>query len=147
VDIQSFLGFINFYHRFIEGFAHIAHPLHALAKKDQVNHILIVHTAWKRTARTMPQVLFCLSWALMTNGILLASIARGLVKWREIILSMTKSSCPLSGVCKSDGTSWKVQGTGLRFLMIIGTWFTSPWRKIVTRPDGPSTCHALTFNW
>jgi len=36
VDVQSFLGFINFYRRFIEGFAHIAHPLHALAKKDQV---------------------------------------------------------------------------------------------------------------
>ena len=36
VDVQSFLGFINFYRQFIEGFAHIAHPLHVLAKKDQV---------------------------------------------------------------------------------------------------------------
>ena len=35
VDVQSFLGFNNFYHWFIEGFAHIFHPLHALAKKDQ----------------------------------------------------------------------------------------------------------------
>ena len=29
VVIQSFLGFINFYRQFIEGFTHIAHPLHA----------------------------------------------------------------------------------------------------------------------
>lgn len=36
VDVKSFLGFINFYHWFIEGFAHIALLLHALAKKDQV---------------------------------------------------------------------------------------------------------------
>ncbi|KAK4689460.1 putative transposase, partial [Tremellales sp. Uapishka_1] len=33
-DVQSFLGFANFYRRFIEGFGTIAKPLHGLSKKD-----------------------------------------------------------------------------------------------------------------
>jgi hypothetical protein len=32
-DVQSFLGFVNFYWRFIQGFSHIAKPLHALTHK------------------------------------------------------------------------------------------------------------------
>ena len=33
-EVQSFLGFVNFYRRFIQGFAEIARPLHTLTKKD-----------------------------------------------------------------------------------------------------------------
>ena len=33
-DIHSFLGFCNFYHTFIRGFANVARPLNALTKKD-----------------------------------------------------------------------------------------------------------------
>ena len=33
-EVQSFLGFINFYRRFIEGFSHIAQPLFDLTKED-----------------------------------------------------------------------------------------------------------------
>ena len=33
-EVQSFLGFINFYQRFIEGFSHIACPLFDLTKAD-----------------------------------------------------------------------------------------------------------------
>ena len=33
-EVQSFLGFINFYQRFIEGFLHIARPLFDLTKAD-----------------------------------------------------------------------------------------------------------------
>lgn len=33
-EVQSFLGFINFYRRFIDNFSHIAHPLHQLTRKD-----------------------------------------------------------------------------------------------------------------
>ena len=33
-EVQSFLGFINFYRRFIEGFSHIAQPLFDLTKAD-----------------------------------------------------------------------------------------------------------------
>jgi len=33
-EVQSFLGFANFYHRFIEGFLHHARPLFDLTKKD-----------------------------------------------------------------------------------------------------------------
>jgi hypothetical protein len=34
-EVQSFLGFGNFYHRCIKGFSHLAHPLHDLLKKDK----------------------------------------------------------------------------------------------------------------
>ena len=33
-DVQSFLGFANFYRRFIKGFSVIAQPLIALTRKD-----------------------------------------------------------------------------------------------------------------
>jgi len=33
-EVQSFLGFMNFYYRFIEGFSHQAEPLFDLTKKD-----------------------------------------------------------------------------------------------------------------
>ena len=35
-EVQSFLGFTNFYRRFIEGFSHIARPLFNLTKADSV---------------------------------------------------------------------------------------------------------------
>ena len=34
-DVQKFLGLANYYHRFIEGFASIARPLHNMVRKDQ----------------------------------------------------------------------------------------------------------------
>jgi len=33
-EVQSFLGFINFYRRFIQGFSHLAHPILDLMQKD-----------------------------------------------------------------------------------------------------------------
>jgi len=33
-EVQSFLGFTNFYHRFIQGFSHLAHLLFDLMRKD-----------------------------------------------------------------------------------------------------------------
>ena len=37
-EVQSFLGFVNFYRRFIEGFFHIARPLFNLTKNDSDFH-------------------------------------------------------------------------------------------------------------
>ena len=34
-EVQSFVGFINFYHRFIPYFSHVAGPLHHLTKKEE----------------------------------------------------------------------------------------------------------------
>jgi Reverse transcriptase (RNA-dependent DNA polymerase) len=34
-EVRSFLGFGNFYRRFIKGFSHLAHPLNDLLKKDK----------------------------------------------------------------------------------------------------------------
>ena len=33
--VQSFVGFVNFYHRFIPDFSHVASPLHCLTKKAE----------------------------------------------------------------------------------------------------------------
>ena len=35
-EVQSFLGFVNFYRRFIEGFSHIARPLFDLTKSNSI---------------------------------------------------------------------------------------------------------------
>src|SRR5258707_837487 len=34
-DVQSFIGFVNFYRRFIQNFSETAHPLHALTRKSK----------------------------------------------------------------------------------------------------------------
>jgi RNase H-like domain found in reverse transcriptase len=34
-EVQSFIGFENFYHHSVKGFSHLAHPLHDLLKKDK----------------------------------------------------------------------------------------------------------------
>src|SRR5260221_10591806 len=34
-DVQSFIGFVNFYRRVIRNFSEIAHPLHALTWKSK----------------------------------------------------------------------------------------------------------------
>jgi RNase H-like domain found in reverse transcriptase/Reverse transcriptase (RNA-dependent DNA polymerase) len=34
-EVQSFLGFGNFYHHFVKGFFHLAHPLNDLLKKNK----------------------------------------------------------------------------------------------------------------
>jgi len=34
-DVQKFLGLVNYYRRFIEGFAMVARPLHDLVKKEK----------------------------------------------------------------------------------------------------------------
>jgi len=34
-NIQKFLGLVNYYYRFIEGFALVARPLHDMVKKDK----------------------------------------------------------------------------------------------------------------
>jgi hypothetical protein len=44
-QLQAFLGFCNYYRRFIEGFAQIARPLHELTKKDKLWEWTEIHQA------------------------------------------------------------------------------------------------------
>src|ERR1700723_2684943 len=44
-EVQSFLGFTNFYHRFIEGFSHLARPLFDLTRNNSIWH-------WTETENT-----------------------------------------------------------------------------------------------
>jgi RNase H-like domain found in reverse transcriptase len=37
-EVQSFLGFVNFYRRFVEGFSHLARPLFNLTKNNSIFH-------------------------------------------------------------------------------------------------------------
>jgi RNase H-like domain found in reverse transcriptase len=37
-EVQSFLGFVNFYRRFIEGFFHLTRPLFNLTKNNSIFH-------------------------------------------------------------------------------------------------------------
>jgi hypothetical protein len=43
-EVQSFVGFLNFYHHFIEGFAKVTRPLHNLTKKRDTFQV------WQRRA-------------------------------------------------------------------------------------------------
>ena len=52
-EVQSFLGFTNFYRRFIEGFSQVAHPLFDFTKADSAFHWsmeeqLAFDTLWER---------------------------------------------------------------------------------------------------
>jgi hypothetical protein len=44
-EVRSFLGFKNFYHRFVKGFSHLAHPLNDLEKGQEI-----------RLVRRMPRI-------------------------------------------------------------------------------------------
>ena len=35
-EVQSFVGFVNIYRRFIHDFLHVASPLHCLTKKEEL---------------------------------------------------------------------------------------------------------------
>ena len=57
-EVQSFLGFTNFYQRFIEGFSHVACPLFDLTKVDSAFHWsmeeqLAFDTLWERITSTL----------------------------------------------------------------------------------------------
>jgi hypothetical protein len=59
-EVRSFLGFLNFYRRFVEGFAEIAHPLNDLMKKN---------TPWKWNVETQT-VFEILKWRITSSPIL-----------------------------------------------------------------------------
>jgi RNase H-like domain found in reverse transcriptase/Reverse transcriptase (RNA-dependent DNA polymerase)/Integrase zinc binding domain/Chromo (CHRromatin Organisation MOdifier) domain/Integrase core domain/Retroviral aspartyl protease len=59
-EVRSFLGFLNFYRRFIEGFSEIARPLHDLMKKD-------VQWKWNEETQTVFEIL---KWRVTSAPIL-----------------------------------------------------------------------------
>ena len=59
-EVQAFVGFVNFYHRFIPEFSHVASPLHHLTKKAEP-------WRWTEPEETAFQVLK----SLMTSALVL----------------------------------------------------------------------------
>ena len=75
-EVQSFVGFINFYWCFIQDFSHMAKPLHLLTKKHGdgpksnrgPSRNSSGNFSWKWMHQGMPPVPFYLNCARMING-------------------------------------------------------------------------------
>ena len=126
-EVQSFLGFVNFYQRFIEGFSHIARPLFDLTKADSIfkwsdkeklafdtirNWItsapiltLPDNIEWKRTAWTsLPELYFLNIIWRMINGTLSPSYLNPYPQLKGIMRYTTKRCWLLSEPWKNGGT-------------------------------------------
>src|SRR5271154_6869788 len=55
-QVQQFLGFCNFYRRFVEGFSKIAGPLHGLSKKDHAFEWKTEHQEAFDTLKRAPNI-------------------------------------------------------------------------------------------
>jgi hypothetical protein len=108
-DLQQFLGFINFYQRFIRNFADIAKPLHALTGKALWQWGLLEKLAFealKRVVATQPVLAFSTDdnqykvkadSSNFASGAVLSQFQNGV--WVPIAY-MSKSSMTLSGTMK-----------------------------------------------
>ena len=125
-EVQLFLGFTNFYRRFIEGFSHVARPLFDLTKVDSTFHWsmeeqLAFDTLWERItsapitpdhivlkwiALTSQQEQSCLKSAWKTeNGTLSHSCLNLCLPLKGIMRYMIRKCWPLSEPWKNDDTS------------------------------------------
>ena len=85
-ELQAFIGFCNFYRRFIKGYSNILRPLTALTKKD-------IYTNGQMPAKRPLKILKQLSLQHLSLGIL---IGLRLLMWRQIPLDYVASRCTLS---------------------------------------------------
>src|ERR1700677_221570 len=144
-EVQAFLGFANFYRRFLKDFAKIATPLNRLTQKDQEwkwdedeelafndlkkritsEPIPLNPSELKLTLRALLLEASSVFWRMIKSGIPAPSFPSLSMKSNKITRSMT-AKCSLSCVALRIGViTWKVLRSVLRFFQITRTCNTS----------------------
>jgi len=130
-NVQAFIGFVNFYHRFIQDFSTIARPLfdptHSDkawnwdAKKQKAFECLkMAVTAVLVLVSPQGLELFCIEPSSLSNcperenGTWWPSTANSCLWWNGTMRSMTKRCSLSSARWKSRDTFWKEPGTRSR---------------------------------
>jgi hypothetical protein len=174
-EVQSFLGFTNFYCQFIKGFSCLARLLFELTRNNSKWHwdrpeclAFEAITDWivsapilmfpddSRPFQVEADVLTsqleqysCNSHRQMISGTQWHTTPRASMLWNGTMRSTTRKCWQSAGLLKIGVTSLRVHSTNLRSVQTTKTWSTSCQQRssIVTRPDGPSTSPSLIFNW
>jgi hypothetical protein len=151
-EVQSFVGFVNFYRRFIPGFSHHARALFDLTMKD-VRFIWGLHQEdsfmkLKKLVTLAPVLVLPnddLPFRLEADG---SGIATGAVLSQQqvddnvwhVIAFLSKALNPVErnyeihntemlAIIRSGGTTWRVLGTLWRSGPTTKTWSTSEWPR------------------
>src|SRR5467141_4042313 len=90
-EVQSFVGFVNFYRRLIQDFSHVAKPLHQLTKKGE---------AWKWTGDERKA--FEELKRLITSTPILVQPNQSVQFWLEMDTSGYATGAVLSQLCEDD---------------------------------------------
>ena len=140
MEVQSFLGFINFYQRFIEGFhtslslcliwLKLIPHLNGHLRRSQPLTPSGIELPWlqfwrfritpglimlRQIAQILLQELSCLrKIQMMENGILLLSCQNPCLRWKGTTRSTIRKCWQLSEPWKNGGTSWKEPNISLR---------------------------------
>jgi hypothetical protein len=93
-DIQSFVGFCNFYRRFIEGFSRVAKPLYDLTKKE---------VKWEWTSKAQA------AFDGLKNKLTTAPILQHFNPDKEIIIETDASNYGCSGIIsqRDENGQWR----------------------------------------
>ena len=96
-EVQSFIGFVNFYRRFVQDFSHVAKPLHQLTKKGE-------EWRWANKEQASFEELKC----LITSTLILVQLNQNAPFRLETDTSSYATGAVLSQLC--DDGKWHPVG-------------------------------------